>query len=41
MPWRTPVQYFNNRGIEKLFERFEAVKFFLTRDALREVVVKR
>jgi len=38
---RAPVQYFNNRGIEHLFERFEAVKFFLTRDSLREVIVKR
>jgi len=38
---RAPVQYFNNRGIERLFERFDAVKFFLTRDSLREVVVKR
>lgn len=38
---RLPVQFFNNRGIEKLFRRFEAVKFFLTRDNFREVVVKR
>jgi len=38
---RAPAEYFNNRGIERLFERFEAVKFFLTRDALREVIVKR
>lgn len=38
---RTPAEYFNNRGIERLFERFDAVKFFLTRDALREVIVKR
>lgn len=38
---RLAVQCFNNRGIEKLFERFGAVKFFLTRDNLREVIVKR
>ena len=38
---RTPAETFNNRGIERLFERFEAVKFFLTRDHLREVIVKR
>jgi hypothetical protein len=38
---RQTVQFFNNRGIEKLFERFGAVKFFLTRDNLREVIVKR
>ncbi len=38
---RMPAQTFNNRGIEQLFARFEAVKFFLTRDHLREVIVKR
>ncbi len=38
---RRPAQFFNNRAVEKLFESFEAVKFFLTRDALREVIVKR
>ena len=38
---RRLVQVFNNRAIERLFSRFEAVKFFLTRDNLREVVVKR
>lgn len=38
---RQPAQYFNNRGLEKLFQRFESVKFFLTRDHLREVIVKR
>jgi SAM-dependent methyltransferase len=37
---RRPAQLFNNRGIEKLFTRAESVKFFLTRDRLREVVVK-
>jgi hypothetical protein len=38
---RKPAQYFNNRGLERLFESFESVKFFLSRDALREVIVKR
>lgn len=38
---RRPVQFFNNRGIEKLFQRFNSVKFFLTRDHLREVIVTR
>ena len=38
---RRPAQFFNNRAVEKLFQSFEAVKFFLTRDALREVIVKR
>jgi hypothetical protein len=38
---RAPAQLFNNRAIEKLFQGFETVKFFLTRDHLREVVVKR
>ena len=38
---RHPIQFFNNRNLEKLFRDFESVKFFLTRDALREVIVKR
>lgn len=38
---RRPAQFFNNRAVEKVFQSFEAVKFFLTRDALREVIVKR
>lgn len=38
---RQPAQFFNNRAIEKVFQGFEAVKFFLTRDHLREVIVKR
>ena len=36
-----PVQFLNNRGIEKLFQNFQSVKFFLTRDHLREVIVRR
>lgn len=37
---RRPTQLFNNRGIEKVFSNFESVKFFLTRERLREVIVK-
>ena len=37
---RRPQQLFNNRGLEKLFGRFESAKFFLTRERLREVIVK-
>lgn len=37
---RQPVQLFNNRSLEKLFSRFGSVKFFLTRERLREVIVK-
>jgi hypothetical protein len=38
---RKPAQFFNNRGLERLFQRFQSVKFFLTRDSLREVIVRR
>jgi len=38
---RQTNQFFNNRAIEKLFQRFESIKFFLTRDSLREVIVKK
>ena len=37
---RRPVQLYNNRSLEKLFGKFESVKFFLARDRLREVIVK-
>jgi 2-polyprenyl-3-methyl-5-hydroxy-6-metoxy-1,4-benzoquinol methylase len=37
---RHPAQLFNNRSLEKLFGRFESVKFFLTREQLREVIIK-
>ena len=37
---RRPAQLFNNRSLEKLFGRFDSVKFFLTRERLREVIVK-
>jgi hypothetical protein len=38
---RKPAQFFNNRSLEKLFQDFESVKFFLTRDHLREVIVRK
>jgi hypothetical protein len=38
---RPAGQVFNNRNLEKVFAKFESVKFFLTRDSLREVIVKR
>jgi hypothetical protein len=37
---RRPAQLFNNRSLEKLFGRFESSKFFLTRERLREVIIK-
>jgi 2-polyprenyl-3-methyl-5-hydroxy-6-metoxy-1,4-benzoquinol methylase len=37
---RRPAQLFNNRSLEKLFSRYENVKFFLTRERLREVIIK-
>lgn len=38
---RRPAQLFNNRAIEKLFREAHSLKFFLTRDHLREVIVRR
>ena len=38
---RASAQFFNNRSLEKIFQNFQSVKFFLTRDHLREVIVKR
>lgn len=38
---RKPAQLFNNRGLEKLFQHFDSVKFFLSREMLREVIVRR
>ena len=32
---------FNNRGIESLFRNFASLKFYLTKDSLREVVIVR
>ena len=38
---RPAGQVFNNRSLEKLFGKFESVKFFLTRESLREIIVRR
>lgn len=38
---RRPANLFNNRSVEKLFQRYQSVKFFLARDHLREVIVRR
>jgi hypothetical protein len=38
---RPTAQVFNNRNLEKLFAKFDSVKFFLTRENLREVIVHR
>lgn len=35
------VQTFNSRSLERLFGDFASVKFFLTRDHFREVIVRR
>jgi len=35
------VQNFNNRTIENLFKSASSIKFFLTRDNLRELIVRR
>ena len=37
---RRPAQLYNNRSLEKFFGQFESVKFFLTRERLREVIIK-
>lgn len=37
---RRPIQLFNNRSLERLFSRADSVKFFLTKDRLREVVLR-
>ena len=39
--WAECGQFFNNRALEKLFHRYKSVKFFLTRDNLREIIVRR
>ncbi len=38
---RKQAQPFNNRNLEKLFTKFDSVKFFLTREHLRELIVRR
>ncbi len=37
---RRPAQLFNNRSLEKLFTKYDSVKFFLTRERLREIIIK-
>lgn len=39
--WGPCGQFFNNRALEKIFHRYKSVKFFLTRDNLREIIVRR
>lgn len=34
-------QYFANRTVERLFERAASLKFFLTRESVREVLIRR
>jgi hypothetical protein len=36
-----PTEPFNTRSIERFFQRFSAVKFFLTRENLQEVIARR
>jgi hypothetical protein len=40
-PMRRKLHGINNRGIEKLFHKYHSVRFFLTRDHLREIIVRR
>lgn len=35
------AQHFNNRSLERLFEHSSSLKFFLTRDSLREVIIRK
>ncbi|MBV9937311.1 MAG: class I SAM-dependent methyltransferase [Acidobacteriaceae bacterium] len=34
-------QYFNSRNLEQLFEHASSIKFFLTRDHLRELIIRK
>lgn len=38
---RQPAHLLSTRAIERIFERFGSVKFFLSRDAVREVIVRK
>ena len=38
---RQAAQLLTNRSVERIFERFASVKFFLSRDAVREVIVRK
>lgn len=39
--WKPANHIFTSRMLERMFSDFESVKFFLTRDSVREVIVKR
>ena len=38
---RAPAQAFNNRSVEKIFQRWGSIKFFLARDNVRELIIRR
>lgn len=38
---RTRRHFLNNRAIERLFSHYGSLKFYLTRDSLREVLIRR
>lgn len=38
---RQPAHMLSNRAVERIFDRFGSVKFFLSRDAIREVIVRK
>jgi hypothetical protein len=40
-PPARPAEPFNARAIEKLFSEFSSVKFYMTRDSLQEVLIRR
>lgn len=40
-PPARPVEPFNARAIERLFSGFSSVKFYMTRDSLQEVLIRR
>lgn len=40
-PVRRPMVAFSTRAIERFFQRFQTLKFFLTRDNLQEVIARR
>jgi hypothetical protein len=40
-PAQRPTEPFNTRSIERFFQRFASVKFFLTRENLQEVIARR
>jgi hypothetical protein len=39
--FRLPIVPLSNRSIERIFQRFSSVRFFLTRDNFREILVRR